>query len=371
MTPSWERNAAFRRRVLTGAPVFGTFLSMRSVVSAEVCARAGFDWGLVDLEHGVGAEAAMLPELVALEGAGAAALVRVESGTALRVGRVLDQGAAGVMIPRVRTVAEAAAAVGWARYPPAGSRGVALSVRGADYGEAAAEDVGLINDSITMLIQIENEDALDAVEAIAAVDGVDVLFVGPNDLTHSLGIPGRFDDPRYLAALARVAAAAREAGTAAGVMLRSSDELERHLDLGYRFFALSTDSGLLGRAARTAVGEMRATLGGALGVQPAGGPQVVDVDGRVVLEARVSLVVAGPFAPAGDPRRARGRCRRGPTGRARGACRGRSWCATAIRRRAAARRRLRARPSSGRGSRHGAGPPRRPAAAGRRPTSRC
>ena len=242
--------------------MFGTFLSMRSVVSAEVCARAGFDWGLVDLEHGAGAEAALLPEIVALDGAGAAALVRVESGAPLRVGRVLDQGAAGVMIPRVRTAAEAAAAVDCG---PLSARRVARRRalgarrrlrRGGGAGRRADQRL------ITMLIQIENPDALDAVEAIAAVDGVDVLFVGPNDLTHSLGIPGRFDEPRYLDALARVAAAARDAGAVAGVMLRSSAELERHLELGYRFFALSTDGGLLGRAARSAIDELRAALGG-------------------------------------------------------------------------------------------------------------
>jgi 4-hydroxy-2-oxoheptanedioate aldolase len=256
----WERHAALRARVLGGEPVFGTFLSMGSVVSAEVCGSAGFDWCLVDLEHGLGGEGSLHAELLALELAGVAALVRVESGAPLRIGRVLDHGAAGVMIPRVRSAVEAAEAVSYARYPPSGARGVALSARGAGYGTATAEAVGQIDAGVTMLIQIENEAALGDVEAIAAVGGVDVLFVGPNDLSHSMGIPGRFDDRRYLDALAAVAAAARAAGKAAGVMLRSSDEVEPHLRLGYSFFALSTDAGLLGQTTRSALTAMRAVV---------------------------------------------------------------------------------------------------------------
>jgi 2-dehydro-3-deoxyglucarate aldolase/4-hydroxy-2-oxoheptanedioate aldolase len=259
-TSRWERHAAFRARLLAGEPVFGTFLSTGSAASAEVCGRAGFDWCLVDLEHGLGDESALQAQLVALELSGVPALVRVESGAPLRIGRVLDHGAAGVMIPRVRSAAEAAEAVAGTRYPPTGVRGVALSVRGAGYGTARAEDVGRIDAGVTMLIQIENEAALGDVAAIAAVEGVDVLFVGPNDLSHSMGIAGRFDDQRYLDALAAVAAAARAAGKVAGVMLRSSDEVEPHLRLGYGFFALSTDAGVLGQAMRSALATMRAVV---------------------------------------------------------------------------------------------------------------
>jgi 2-dehydro-3-deoxyglucarate aldolase/4-hydroxy-2-oxoheptanedioate aldolase len=256
----WERHAVFRARVLSGEPVFGTFLAMGSSVSAEVCGRAGFDWCLVDLEHGLGGEGSLHSELAAVELSGAAAFVRVESGAPLRIGRILDHGAAGVMIPRLRSAAEAAEVVAWEHYPPAGARGVALSVRGADFGGAAAEDVGLIDEAITLMIQIENVAALADVEAIAAVDGVDVLFVGPNDLTHSMAIPGRFEDLRYLDALAAVGAAARAAGKVAGVMLSSPEEVEPHRELGYSFFALSTDAGLLGRAARAALATMRAAV---------------------------------------------------------------------------------------------------------------
>jgi 2-keto-3-deoxy-L-rhamnonate aldolase RhmA len=252
-----ERNETFRRRVLAGEPVYGTFLSMGSAVSAEVCARAGFDWCLVDLEHGLGAEAALTSELMALELGGVAALVRVETAFPLRISRALDQGAAGLMVPQVRSADEAAFAVRCVRYPPAGARGVALSVRGADFSGVTADQLGRLNEGLVTLIQIENREALAELDAIAAVDGVDVLFVGPNDLTHSLAIPGLFEDPSYLDALATVARTAAAAGKASGIMLRSPAEVPALRELGYSFFAMSTDAGLLAGAARGALAAMR------------------------------------------------------------------------------------------------------------------
>jgi len=253
----WEHAARFRSRVRAGEPLFGTFLAMGSQVSAELCGRCGLDWCLVDLEHGLGTETTMAAELVALELTGAAALVRVESASPLRISRALDHGAAGVMVPQLRSAADAAAAVRCVRYPPAGARGVALSVRGAGYGDALAGEVAQLSAAVTVLVQIENAQSLADVDAIAAVDGVDVLFVGPNDLTHSLGIPGRFDDQIYLEALDAVGRAAKAAGCAAGVMLSSPSQVAAHLELGYTFFALSTDGGLLAGAVRAALDAMR------------------------------------------------------------------------------------------------------------------
>jgi 2-keto-3-deoxy-L-rhamnonate aldolase RhmA len=252
-----ERNETFRRRVLAGDPLYGTFLSMGSVVSAEVCARAGFDWCLVDLEHGLGAEASLMPELMALELGGVAAFVRIETAFPLRISRALDQGAAGLMVPQVRSADEAAFAVRCIRYPPVGTRGVALSVRGADFNGITADELERLNQGLVTLIQIENREALDDLGAIAAVDGVDVLFVGPNDLTHSLGIPGHFEDPAYLDAIATVARVARDAGKASGIMLRSPAEVPALRELGYTFFAMGTDAGLLAGAARGALAAMR------------------------------------------------------------------------------------------------------------------
>jgi 2-dehydro-3-deoxyglucarate aldolase/4-hydroxy-2-oxoheptanedioate aldolase len=162
-------------------------------------------------------------------------------------------------VPRIRSAEEAAEVVDRVRYPPAGVRGVALSARGAGYGAAPSGELGLLDDAVTVVVQIENESALRDAAAIAAIDGVDVLFVGPNDLSHTLGIPGEFAHPRYLDALVQVVAATRAAGKVAGIMLRSPDEVPALRELGYAFFALQTDTGLLAGAARAGLRAMRAS----------------------------------------------------------------------------------------------------------------
>ncbi len=193
-----ESTDQFRRRVLGGETLFGLFLDLSSPASAELCGRAGYDWLLVDLEHGAGTEADLPSMLMAIESTGSAAMVRVQSGERIRIGRALDQGATGVMIPRMQSAAEVAEAVTFLRYPPAGVRGVALRTRGAGQGTVAHADVGQINDRIVGIVQIESAGAVDEVDAIAATDGVDVLFVGPADLSHSLGVPGQFESKPYV-----------------------------------------------------------------------------------------------------------------------------------------------------------------------------
>lgn len=280
-----------RAAVLAGERLIGVFLNMGSAVSAELCAQAGYDWGLIDLEHGLGSEGPLLHELQALELGGAAALVRVEAGTPLRLSRALDKGAAGVVVPRVRSAAEARQVIDWVRYPPDGSRGVATSARAAGYGALAHHRVREVNETITTVIQIENEQALAEVEAIAAVDGVDALFVGPNDLTHALAIPGRFDDARYIESLEKVAAAAAAAGKAAGILLRGPAELEWHAHLGYTLLAMGSDSGLLAKAAQGAVASLREA-----------GANEAAAAGHAPNTASQALDAGGETADAGGPR---------------------------------------------------------------------
>jgi 2-dehydro-3-deoxyglucarate aldolase/4-hydroxy-2-oxoheptanedioate aldolase len=248
----------FRQRVLSGEVVVGTFLVIASPGSAEICARTGLDWVLIDLEHGMATESDLVAMLHAVEGAGATALVRVESGTRIRVGRALDLGAAGVMIPQVQSVDEAAAAARWIRSQPAGERGVALFTRGMGLGARGHGEVAARHEDLVGIVQIESIAALASVDGMARVDGVDVLFVGPTDLSHALGIPGRVEDPRFEDALRTVAAAARGAGKAAGVMLWHPDDARRYLELGYTVLCMSSEGALLDRALRGALGTVRA-----------------------------------------------------------------------------------------------------------------
>ncbi|HEX7948735.1 MAG TPA: aldolase/citrate lyase family protein [Candidatus Limnocylindrales bacterium] len=250
-----------RARILAGATLFGTFLALGSPTAAEICGRAGFDWVIIDLEHGAAHESDLLANLHAVGSTPATALVRPRSGDRLRVGRVLDLGAHGVMIPRIDLPAQAAEAVSFMRYPPDGTRGLALSTRGAGLGELGHGDVRAVNQRIVGIIQIESPSAVEHAPEIAAIDGVDVLFVGPADLSHSMGIPGQFDDARFVSALEQVVAAADGAGKAAGILLFNLATLPRHLELGFRFIGLGSEAAFVAEGARTALAAAAATRG--------------------------------------------------------------------------------------------------------------
>jgi 4-hydroxy-2-oxoheptanedioate aldolase len=244
-------------RLQAGETLYGTFAGLGSPVATELIGRAGFDWVIIDLEHGVGTEADLLAHLHALGATPTAALVRPQSGERLRIGRALDLGAHGIMVPRVDLPDQAREAVSFMRYPPDGGRGLALSTRGAGLGELGHTDIQVINRRILGIIQIESPSAVEHAPEIASIDGVDVLFVGPTDLSHSLGVPGRFDDRGYLAALERVTTAAEAAGKAAGILLRNASALPSHRDLGFRFIGLGSDGAFISDGARAALDATR------------------------------------------------------------------------------------------------------------------
>lgn len=242
-----------KRRLRDGETLVGCFLNLGSALTAEIMGRAGFDFAVIDLEHGSGTEADVLPQLQALEATGSGVIVRVESHERQRAHRVLDLGAEGIMFPRVDSAAEAARAVAGLRYPPEGVRGVAVANRACVFGVTHREYMAATPDTLLGVVQIESEAAVSAVDEIAAVDGVDVVFVGPMDLTQSLGIFGRFDHPRYGAALDAISAAAGRHGRVLGVLTARPEDFERYHALGFRFIACGSDGTLLNAAARRQV----------------------------------------------------------------------------------------------------------------------
>jgi 2-dehydro-3-deoxyglucarate aldolase/4-hydroxy-2-oxoheptanedioate aldolase len=228
-----------RARLEAGESLVGAFLNMGSPLAADVCSRAGFDWLLVDLEHGAGTEAELIPTLQAIGGR-CTTLVRIEVNERPRFARVLDAGADGVMVPRVDAADEAVAAVSCMRYPPRGVRGVAHMNRGKGWGfDAEAGDA-------LCVIQIETSGAVEDADGIAAAEGVDVLFVGPSDLGAALGTT---ELP-----LDRVVEAARAHGKAAGILARTREDGERYLEQGFRFVGIGSDSFFLAQGARAAAG---------------------------------------------------------------------------------------------------------------------
>jgi 4-hydroxy-2-oxoheptanedioate aldolase len=259
--PSLPPRADLRRRVLAGETTIGAFVNLGSLAAAELTARAGFDWVIVDLEHGMGSEADLHAQLLAVQGTPTSGLVRVASAERLRVGRALDMGADGLMIPRLETALEVAETLSWMRYPPRGIRGVALPNRGGGYGETSHADLHQRNERLLGVFQVESPAAVDQADALAEIDGVDVLFVGPADLSHAMGIPGQLTDPAFTAALDRVVAACRAHGKSAGILLRDSSEVLATLARGFTFIGVGSDSSFVTAGARSAVAESRAAIG--------------------------------------------------------------------------------------------------------------
>lgn len=230
------------RRKLHTELLAGTFLNLGSATAVEVASKVGFDWLLIDLEHGNGTLADLRAMLMACHGTSASPIVRIPSVDANTVKFVMDSGAAGIMFPFVNSVADAERAVQFMKYPPMGSRGVAGVIRATNYGADWKQYFSEANDNGLVVAQIETADAVEAANDIAAIAGVDVLFVGPLDLSVSLGCPGDFTPTHFVEALKKVIAACHKHGKTAGILSRP-EHVRQHRELGFRFLALGSDAG--------------------------------------------------------------------------------------------------------------------------------
>ncbi len=245
----------FLETLKQGQLTVGTFLGLASPLAAEVAAVSGVDWVLLDLEHGGGGEEQVSPTVVASGGYGVPTLVRVESSERIRIGRVLDSGVAGLMLPRVDTVEQVEVAVRHMSYPPNGDRGVATYNRAVAWGKDL--DALAPQPKSALIVQIETLGALAAVEKIAAVPGVDALFVGPLDLSYALGVPRDFKNSKFLEALQKVLAAANSQNKVAGILASDTTIARFYVEMGFKFIAIGSDSTLMAKAITDAVNEIR------------------------------------------------------------------------------------------------------------------
>jgi 4-hydroxy-2-oxoheptanedioate aldolase len=249
-----------KERVRKSETLFGCFLGLGSPLTTEIMGMAGYDWALIDLEHGAGDERETLGQLQALEHTSAAAIIRVESNVRQRVHRVLDLGAHGIMFPRIDNADQARDAVAAMRYPPFGVRGVAMANRACEFGSTFRSYLQTANDTLLCIVQIETEASVKNVEEIAAVDGVDVLFIGPSDLTQALGILGEFRHPTFVDAVERTSRAAAKFGKTAGILLPKPEDFAFFHEFGFRFLGSGSDGVLLNNAARSLVKTLHASL---------------------------------------------------------------------------------------------------------------
>jgi 2-keto-3-deoxy-L-rhamnonate aldolase RhmA len=239
-----------RQRVLSRDLMVGTWLNLGSSLTAEIAGRAGFDWVVIDVEHGAGDHESLVHQLQAISGTPAAPLVRIAWNEAPRFKRVLDLGGAGVVVPYVTTAEEARQAAAAMRYPPKGVRGVASMNRASGFGQEFDAYFAEANDGLLTVVQIETATGVDHAHEIAAVEGVDVLFVGPMDLSVNMGIPLQYQHPGFRSALARISDACRTAGKAAGILLGRAEQIKETIAAGFSFIGLGSDGAAVAEGMR-------------------------------------------------------------------------------------------------------------------------
>jgi len=237
----------FKRNLAAGKPQIGLWMSFFAHQVVELCANSGFDWMLLDTEHSPNDPHMVHTQLMAAKGGTAHAVVRPAWNDMVLIKRFLDIGAQTVLLPYVQTPEEAHAAVQATRFPPDGLRGVAGSTRAAGFGRIK-DYLNKANAEMCVLVQVETRKSLDNLDAICKVDGVDGVFIGPNDLAADLGHRGNIPHPEVQSAIADAIKRIRAHGKAPGILVGEADG-QRMLDLGALFVAVGSDTGLLRMAA--------------------------------------------------------------------------------------------------------------------------
>ena len=243
----------FRVDLRAGKLLVGCWSSLASPITTEVLGLAGFDWILLDGEHSPNDVITLIPQLMALKDSPSAPVVRPSWNNPVELKRLLDAGFYNFLIPFVETAEAARAAVAATRYPPHGIRGVSVAQRSNRYGSIKNYFEG-INEQICVLVQVESRKGLEAAAAIAAVDGIDGIFVGPSDLAAGLGHLGQPSHPDVQQAIADIFAAAKAAGKPSGTLASVEADARRYIEMGASFVAVGSDLGLF-RSATQALSE--------------------------------------------------------------------------------------------------------------------
>jgi 4-hydroxy-2-oxoheptanedioate aldolase len=238
----------FKRALAQGKTQIGLWCTLASPIAAEIVSDSGFDWLLLDMEHSPNEVTDILRLLQAAQGGSASPVVRVAWNDTVLIKRVLDIGAQTILVPYVQNAAEAARAVAATRYPPEGIRGVTGSGRASRYGRVK-NYLQTANQEVGVFVQIETREALSEIEAVAAVPGVDGVFIGPSDLSASFGLIGQPANPAVQEAIEKAGRRIRAAGKAAGILAGNVEDSKRYMSWGYNFVAASVDTVMLARAA--------------------------------------------------------------------------------------------------------------------------
>jgi 2-dehydro-3-deoxyglucarate aldolase len=245
----------FRTRLTSGELLVGTMLTLRCPEVTEILAGVGFDWLFIDAEHST-LEARDMQAILQAAGPDTPCVVRVSSNGEVPIKKALDTGAAGIIVPQVNFPEQAKAVVRFAKYAPQGMRGVGIG-RAQGYGLRFQEYVDTANQDVAVIVQAEHIDAVEHIEAIVKVAGIDAVLVGPYDLSASLGRIGQVDHPDVTGAIDHVTQACHNARVRLGIFGVSAEAVGPYLEKGYTLITAGVDTMLLGRAARDLLAELK------------------------------------------------------------------------------------------------------------------
>ena len=252
------RTNIVRKKLAAGEASVGTWLTLSSPTAAGLMARTGFDWLTIDLEHGPTNFETAAQSFVHIAAQGTVPLVRIPWNTGENIKRMLDTGAWGIIVPMIKSRAEVEAAVRATRYAPLGERSIGGQLHAASFDTDPATYYKRANDEILLIIMIEHVAAVENIEAILSVPGIDGYFIGPNDLHNSMGKPPAFesDDQEFCDALLHVRAVAKKLGIPSGIHVADANAAKRRIDEGYQFIAVTSETGMMLTKAKQITGEL-------------------------------------------------------------------------------------------------------------------
>jgi len=239
----------FRQDLLAGKLLIGCWASLANSITTEILGYAGFDWLLIDGEHAPNDFQTFIGQLMALKDSPSAAVARPQWAEPIMIKRLLDIGFYNFLMPFIESGEQAHAVVAATRYPPRGIRGVGTAHRSNRYGYVP-DYFARINDNISVMVQIESDNAVANIDAIAAVEGVDGIFIGPSDLSAALGHFGEPSHPDVQNAIARIVLSAKNHGKPTGILAPAEKDARHYLGMGMTFVAVGGDVALLRGASR-------------------------------------------------------------------------------------------------------------------------
>ena len=256
-----KKSKTLKQKIINRDITIGSWITIGSNTIAEILANAGFDWLVVDLEHTTISLEQAGEIIRTIELSGVPSLVRLTSNDENQIKRVMDAGAQGIVVPMVQDAGDAMRAVAATRYPPLGNRGVGLA-RAQQYGASFKEYFAWqadINSGPVVIVQIEHIDAVDNLKEILSVSGVDAFIIGPYDLSCSMGIPGEFENPKFIKTMERIVKISSELNAVSGLHVVEPDKekLNKAIEVGHKFIAYSVDIRMLDVAARNGLDEYR------------------------------------------------------------------------------------------------------------------